>query len=140
MKPDLAPNHNNLGLAYARQEKFDQAVAAYREAIVRSPANAKSTTTFRINLANALGAWGNQIESRSGTLEQARSLYEQAAAEYRTVLAMDDRDAVAHRNLAIVLLQLGRRAEAAEHLRTTLRLIPNEPVTAQILREIGNGE
>ena len=138
LKPDLAPNHNNLGLAYARQERFDLAVAAYREAIARSPANAKSTTTFRINLANALGAWGNQVETRSGTLEQARQLYEEAAAGYRVVLAMDDRDAVAHRNLGMVLAQVGRLAEAAEHLRTTLRLIPNEPVATEILEEIRN--
>ncbi len=140
LKPDLAPNHNNLGLAYARQERFDVAVAAYREAIARSPANAKSTTTFRINLANALGAWGNQTETRSGTLEQTRPLYEEAAAEYRIVLALDNRDAVAHRNLGMVLVQLGRRAEAAEHLRTTLRLIPNEPVATEILEEIRNSE
>ena len=136
LKPDLAPNHNNLGLAYARQEKFDRAVEAYRAAIARSPANAKSTSTFRINLANALGAWGNEVEVRSGTVDEARPYYEAAVAEYRAVLATDDRDAVAHRNLGIVLVQLGQSSEGAEHLRATLRLIPNEPIATEILREL----
>lgn len=119
---------------------FEQAVSAYREAIARSPSGAKTTVTFRINLANALGAWGNQVETRSGPLGEAQSLYEAAALEYRTVLVIDDQTAVAHRNLTLMLMQLGRTAEAADHLRTTLRLIPDEPVATEILKEIQNGE
>lgn len=140
LKPELAPNHNNLGLAYARQERFSEAVSAYRDAIARSPEKAKTTATFRINLANALGAWGNQLEARSGSADEARALYEQAVAEYRAVLAANDRDAVAHRNLGVVLVQLGYTAEAAEHLRATLRLIPREPIASEILAELGYTE
>lgn len=136
LKPDLAPNHNNVGLALARQEKFEAAVAAYREAIARSPANAPSTATFRINLANALGAWANQIEVRTGALDDARPLYELAVAEYRAVVAVDERNATAHRNLGMVLVQLGRSTEGAEHLQETLRLVPNEPIATEILREL----
>ena len=136
LKPELAPNHNNLGLAYARQEMFEPAVAAYREAIARSPADAPSTATFRINLANALGAWGNNIETQSGSLDQARGLYEAAVAEYRAALDVERQNAAAHRNLGLVLLQLGQSAAAAEHLRETLRLVPNEPIATEILREL----
>ena len=139
LKPDLAPNHNNLGLAYARQRMFPQAVAAYREALAHSPPHANTTATFRINLANVLGAWANQIESESGSLDEARQLYEEAVSEYRAVLALDERNAAAHRNVALVLMQLGRTAEAAEHLRTTLRLIPNEPLATEMLRELEDG-
>ena len=140
LKPELAPNHNNLGLAYARQEMFEPAVAAYRDAIARSPADAPTTATFRINLANALGAWANQIETRTGTLDDAHPLYERAATEYRAVLAVDNRNAVAHRNLGMVLVQLGRSAEAAAHLQETLRLVPNEPIATEILRELRSNE
>ena len=140
LKPELAPNHNNLGLAYARQELFEAAVAAYREAIARSPADAPTTATFRINLANALGAWANQIETRTGTLDDAHPIYERAATEYRAVLAVDNRNAVAHRNLGMVLVQLGRSTEAAEHLQETLRLVPNEPIATEILRELRSNE
>ena len=139
LKPELAPNHNNLGLAYARQRMFAQAVAAYREAVTRSPENAKSTATFRVNLANALGVWANQIETESGSIDAAWPLYEEAARTYRAVLAVDERNAAAHRNLAMVLIQLGRKAEATEHVRATLRLVPNEPLATEMLQELEDG-
>ena len=61
-----------------------------------------------------------------GTELQARGRVDEAAAEYRRVLARDPDDALAHSNLGTALAALGRPAEAVEHYERALALAPED--------------
>ena len=45
IQPDYAEAHNNLGLALAAAEQFDEAIAHYRKALEIKPDDARPTTT-----------------------------------------------------------------------------------------------
>jgi Flp pilus assembly protein TadD len=49
---------------------------------------------------------------------------------------MDGDYSDAHRNLAVLLLQLGRHEEAAVHLRAALRVEPNDENMKGLLQEL----
>jgi Flp pilus assembly protein TadD len=99
------------------------------------PKGAAGETTFRINLANALGSAAAQ--QRTGTsANEATAFFEAAVEEYRTVLQTEPNNVAAHRNLGLILAHLGRREEAIIHLEATLRLRPGESLATELLGEL----
>jgi superkiller protein 3 len=58
---------------------------------------------------------------------QEMEMYEEAIAEYRTVLEMTPDDARAHSNLGNALYQSGKVGEAVDEFRTALKLDPDNP-------------
>jgi tetratricopeptide (TPR) repeat protein len=146
LKPELADNHNQLGLVYARLERFEQGIAEYRLALrlkEKNPATAggSGVATMRTNLANALTLTANNMSEGSSAADpaahdEAMRRYTEAIAEYEKALELEPRHPAIHRNLAIVLARLGRNREAVEHLRTVLEIVPNEPVARDLLQEL----
>ena len=137
LKPELADNYNELGLVYCRLERFEDGIAQYREGLrlqEARPSRVKTASVAKIeaNLANALTITANNLSERSQT-EDATRRYDEAIREYEKSLELDPRQPAIHRNLGILLVQLGRYNEAVPHLRATLELVPNEPLARQAL-------
>jgi len=154
LKPELADNYNQLGLAYCRLQRFDEGIAQYRKGLhlkEEKPATAQSvsTATIRVNLANALTLTGNRFaELARATSDQgdraaaqrhekeAETRFTEAIEQYEKALAIEPEHPAIHRNLGVVLAELGRNEEAIPHLRKALELVPNEPTARETLDAI----
>lgn len=142
LKPELADNHNLLGLDYCRLERFDEGIAEYRKALQlretkSSTATSNSVATIRTNLANALTITASRLsDSTSTSSEEAMRRYEEAIQQYERALELEPQQPAIHRNLGMLLAKLGRYDEAEAHLRATLQIVPDEPVARETLEEI----
>ena len=142
LKPELADIHNQLGLAYCRLERFEEGIAEYRKALQlkeAKPATARSAgvAKIRANLANALTITANHFsESAPPVPEEATRRYGEAIRQYEAALELDPQQPAIHRNLGMLLAQLGRYDEAIPHLRATLQMVPNEPAARETLEAI----
>ena len=142
LKPELADIHNELGLAYCRLERFEEGIAEYHKALQLKEANPSTARSagvvkIRANLANALAITANHLsESAPPLREEATRRYDEAVHQYEAALELDPQQPAIHRNLGMLLAQLGRYDEAIPHLRATLQMVPNEPTAQQLLDEI----
>jgi tetratricopeptide (TPR) repeat protein len=142
LKPELADIHNQLGLAYCRLERFEEGIAEYRTALQlkeAKPSTARSAgvATIRANLANALALTANHLSESAPTVpEEAMRRYDEAIRQYEEALELDPQQPAIHRNLGMLLAQLGRYDEAIPHLQATLEMVPNEPVARETLDAI----
>ena len=142
LKPELADIHNQLGLAYCRLERFEEGIAEYRKALQLNEANPSSARSagvakIRANLANALAITANHLsESGLPVPEEATRRYDEAILQYEESLKLDPQQPAIHRNLGMLLAQLGRYDEAIPQLRATLQMVPNEPTARQLLNEV----
>jgi len=95
---------------------------------------------IRTNLANALAVTAERLTEPGSTVpEEARHRYEEAIRQYEEALEIDPQQPAIHRNLGMLLVQLGRYDEAIPHLRATLRIVPNEPTARELLDAIESG-
>jgi Flp pilus assembly protein TadD len=142
LKPELADIHNQLGLAYCRLERFEEGIAEYRKALQlkeAKPSSVRSTgvAKIRANLANALAITANHLSESAPTIpEEAMRRYDEAIRQYEEALELDPQQPAIHRNLGMLLAQLGRYDEAIPHLRATLQMVPNEPAARETLDAI----
>jgi Flp pilus assembly protein TadD len=142
LKPELADIHNELGLAYCRLERFEEGIAEYRAALQlkeAKPSSARSAgvAKIRANLANALAITANHLSESAPTVpEEAMRRYDEAVRQYEEALELDPQQPAIHRNLGMLLAQLGRYDEAIPHLRATLQMVPNEPAARETLDAI----
>jgi len=142
LKPELADIHNQLGLAYCRLERFEEGIAEYRTALrlkEAKPFTARSAgvAKIRANLANALAITANHLSESAPTIpEEAMRRYDEAIRQYEEALELDPQQPAIHRNLGLLLAQLGRYDEAIPHLRATLQMVPNEPAARETLDTI----
>ncbi len=137
---NLALAHNNLGVELQRQQKLDDAVGHFKEALQLKPdfaeaycnlglaltgqgrldeASAACNTALRLNpqLADAHNNLGNALREL-GKLNDA-------AASYHEALRINPRFAEAHGNLGIVLMEQNRLVEAAACYRQALAINPD---------------
>jgi tetratricopeptide (TPR) repeat protein len=123
--PDHAEAHNNLGLAYQRLGRFEDARREHAEAVRLQPDGVEA----RYNL---------------GIDEQALGHLEEAVKQYRDVVRVSPGMAAAHNNLGMSLGQQGRFQEAAQAFRAALRLDPGSAVAhmnlARALVSLGRPE
>jgi tetratricopeptide (TPR) repeat protein len=105
LDPKDAPNHNNLGLAFYKQRKLDEAIACFRQAIDLDPKFAPA----HINLGNAL--------KDQGKLDEAIDCYHQA-------IQLHPKYALAHYNLGNALSKQGKLDEAIACYRQAIKLDP----------------
>ena len=137
--PDTDAVHNVIGVTLLRQGRYDDAAAAFREALKQK---ADSVDANR-NLGTALAASGHVAESigylrravqlapgnggaqyELGTLLLEQRRFAEAADCLRAaVRAMPDA-AGAHNDLGIALASLGDLSEATEHFRRAVALDP----------------
>jgi protein O-mannosyl-transferase len=154
LKPELADNYNLLGLVYCRLQRFEEGIAQYRKGLQLkeekpSTAQSVSTATMRVNLGNALTLTGNTFSdlaraaSDEGDMAAARAdtkeanaRFSEAVEQYEKALAIEPEHPAIHRNLGILLSQMGRNEEAIVHLRKVLQLVPNEPAARETLEAI----
>lgn len=142
LKPELADIRNELGLAYCRLERFEEGIAGYRKALQlkeAKPSSARSAgvAKIRANLANALAITANHLSESAPTVpEEAMRRYDEAVRQYEEALELDPQQPAIHRNLGLLLAQLGRYDEAIPHLRATLQMVPNEPAARETLDAI----
>lgn len=106
--PDYAEAHNNLGSLLVRQGHLTEGIEHIRTALANSPQSPKAHN----NLGMALAKQGNL----GG-----------AIAEFQESTRLDPNSAEVWVNLANAYLLQHRYAEAAEPLRTALRLHPEFP-------------
>lgn len=97
-----ADSYNNLGLAYIRMQRQQEAKQVFRDAAKANPFFADA----RLNL---------------GTLLFQRKEYAAAAREFQEALAIDPGVLKARNNLAFAMLALGRTAEAIPYLQEVVR-------------------
>jgi Flp pilus assembly protein TadD len=154
LKPELADNYNLLGLVYCRLQRFEEGIAQYRKGLQLKEANpltaqSVSTATMRVNLANALALTGNSFSdlaraasdqgdtaAAQANTKEANARFTEAIEQYEKALAIEPEHPAIHRNLGILLAQLGRNEEAIPHLRKVLQLVPNEPSARETLAAI----
>jgi Flp pilus assembly protein TadD len=89
--------HNDLGVAYEREGRYELAAREYRRALRDEP----GFTRARVNLGN--------LAARDGAWRQAEKSYRRALRH-----EPDDTDAL--NNLAVALARQGRRLDEAERL------------------------
>jgi protein O-mannosyl-transferase len=113
------PNHvealNNLGVAYRKLGRFEDAFRAHERAVELSPGSAVAHDNLGGD-AHALGR------------------FDEALAHYDTALRLDPRSADALRNRGATLLELGRLDEAAGSLEASLGI---EPDSAEAHHSLG---
>jgi tetratricopeptide (TPR) repeat protein len=114
--PDLAEPFNDLGVLFAAQHRWGEAVACYQRALQRSP-----------RMVEALNNLGNAFRDQQ-RMAEAIPCYEQA-------LAHDPRFAAAHNNLGVALAQLGQ-IEAA--ILCYERAVQFDPDSVEPLNNLGN--
>jgi len=145
--PDYAEAHNTLGNIYAKQEKYDEAIANYRAA--------EADPTYadpRIELGNILVKQGKFSEAEAkcrealrlapmhlpGMFSLATALHSQgkldeAAGYYRRILALNPNLYTPHRQLGNILVAQGKPDEAIAELLAALKIRPDDGDTRTVL-------
>ena len=154
LKPELADNYNLLGLVYCRLQRFEEGIAQYRKGLQLkeerpSTAQSTSTATMRVNLANALTLTGNtfsdlaraasnqdDIAAAQADAKESNARFTEAVEQYEKALVIEPEHPAIHRNLGILLSEMGRNEEAIVHLRKTLQLVPNDSAALETLEAI----
>ena len=106
--PNFAPAYNDLGLALAGQERFDDAIEQYREAV------ALWETTGSPGRKFALRNWAEALRSMK--------LHEEAAKKYAEAIAVDPSFALAYNDLGLALADQERFDDAIEQYRKAAAL------------------
>jgi serine/threonine protein kinase/tetratricopeptide (TPR) repeat protein len=96
---------NNLGLAFERMGRLDEAVSAYRRATDLDPDGAT--------------AYGNL-----GIILERQGRHDEAATMFRRAIEIGPAGALTHNYLGLVLMRMGRLAEAETAFRTAIQLGP----------------
>jgi Flp pilus assembly protein TadD len=104
--PDAMFPHYNLGLAYSKEGRLDEAVKEYKIALRLNP--------FYGDAHNNLGL----AYYLQGKLDEA-------IVEYRTALILNANDVTAYNNLGLAYLDLGMFDKAIKEFKAALRLKPD---------------
>jgi Tfp pilus assembly protein PilF len=108
VSPDSEVVHNNLGVAFAKQGQYHEAINHYSKALGIRPHHLKA----RFNLGFALGKTGRVDE---------------AIEHFSKLLQMKPDYAEAHYNIGVALTQKGQVRQAVEHYTDALRIKPDYP-------------
>ncbi|HPR90556.1 MAG TPA: tetratricopeptide repeat protein [Synergistaceae bacterium] len=101
--PESAVAYNNLGVAYRRLGRFDEAVAAYKKALALDP----SLGAIHRNLGVAL--------MKTGVWSEAREAFSRA-------LQIEPTHATTHVNLGVVCINMGLFDDAVNVLKQALAI------------------
>lgn len=104
--PNTIFGHNNLGVAYEKQGRWNDAIQEYLIALRLNPNNIKPIN----NLGN--------IYLKMGFIDNAITYY-------RAALRLDPGFAAIHNNLGVAYKQKGMRKEAIQEFQTALKLQPD---------------
>ena len=131
--PGCEPAHYFLGKIRAAQNRNDEAIAEYNQALLLSPGNPETR--------QALGALtgGAELDQRAahnalGKAYFAAGKLEPALRHYQEALRIAPEDPETHYNLALALIAGQQLEAAAEHL---LRVVNAQPDNADALTNLG---
>jgi predicted TPR repeat methyltransferase len=110
--PGSAGMHNNLGNILYEADQFDEARAAYEQALALCP---------------EAGTWNNL-----GAACRALERPDAAHAAYQSALELDPKHALTHHNLGNLLASRGRTRDAIEHYCIALTLRPSDRSSRQL--------
>jgi tetratricopeptide (TPR) repeat protein len=138
--PDDAGVHHNLGNAFARLERFDNAVSSYRRAVALN-SNFAEAYNHLAQVLMSLGQFSEALKcccraidlepgfveahDNRGTVMLALGRLDEAQASCQQAIALDPEFAEAHNNLGTVLHQRGQLEQAVASYRRALQLSPN---------------
>ncbi len=149
LNPDHRVAHFNLGVKRAEEERSEEAIQHYREALRIDPDFAEAHNNLGMVLLRegetdaAIAAFRRAIELRPdfarahynlGLGAQAEGSADEALAHYRRAIEADSSLALAEEKMGDVLRQLGRLEEAVEHY---LRAVEIRPTFARAHRSLG---
>jgi tetratricopeptide (TPR) repeat protein len=139
-RPNNARAYYNLGTAYGREGRFDNAIPLLQRAVEINPEYPEALN----NLGAALQAKGRIYESvklyakvialapqyadahyNLGFALQRLGLLDEAESQYLEAIRLNPKYAEAHNNLGALLIIRGRKSEGAEHLMQALRIRPD---------------
>jgi tetratricopeptide (TPR) repeat protein len=141
--PGNAEAHNNLGVAYQRLDRYEDAAREHQEALQLFPTYAEAYNNLGLvaehqgQIDEAQRYFATALRLQSGTRNTAEAhhnmgsalqklgRYEEAVTEIREALRINPRYADAHDNLGSALLRLGRTDEAIAHYTEAIRLKPD---------------
>ncbi|HWD20117.1 MAG TPA: tetratricopeptide repeat protein [Verrucomicrobiae bacterium] len=128
--PGYADAINNLGGALLDAQRYEEALAQYRELVRVSP-----DFTHEFNFANAL--------ADTASARHDSALFAEAVGAYRQALALNPDSAEAHHNFGLTWSAQGREADAIAEFTEAVRLNPaSEPAhfdLAEALTRAGRG-
>jgi Tfp pilus assembly protein PilF len=125
LDPSYAEAHHNLGLAFAEQGRYEQAIGAYRKAI-----SLPIYPTPEVGYYNLGRAY-----TQTNRLREAEDAL-------RTAIQLDPRLAAAHYQLGVVFTAAGRRDDAKAAFRRARDLEPTSPLgqaAVEALKTLGDG-
>jgi tetratricopeptide (TPR) repeat protein len=141
LAPQLPATLNNLGNVFRLQNRYEEALACFRNALARDPRRVMP----RYNMGQVLQAMGRYDEAarlfeeaeaieahparfhaRMGGLATERGDHPLAEWHYRRALAADRGSAEAHHGLGLALLEQGWHDTALAALRDALRIAPKQ--------------
>jgi Flp pilus assembly protein TadD len=146
--PKKARLQYNLGNAFARKGKLEEAVDHYSEALRIRPHWAKVHNNLGITLkrqgklneainhfSEALRIKPDHVRARLnlGVVLARQGRLEEAMGHFSSVLRIQPDYAQAHNNLGVVLARQGRLREAAHHFSQVLRIEPHDAEARQNL-------
>ncbi|MFA5373342.1 MAG: tetratricopeptide repeat protein [Candidatus Omnitrophota bacterium] len=115
---DFAVSYNNLGNAYIRENKNDQASREYLNAIRANPGYA-------------------QAHYNLGNVYYLKDMFQEAAAEYRETIKLDPANGQAHNNLAVYYFYVEKDVkQARDHANEALKYYAT--VNPEFLQELFN--
>ncbi len=125
---DRAQARANLGSLFSRQQRWDDAIAEFRAALADDP----GLDTAHANLAQALLA---RYAAQPVPAEKPAVMAE-AAGHFDAARRIDPRKASLHFAYGMLMIELGRPAEAAAPLREVIALAPESPEAATARRAL----
>jgi Flp pilus assembly protein TadD len=139
--PRSAMAHNNLGLAYASQGRWDLAATEFRTAVRLKPDYVEPRYNLGIayarqgRLDSAIAEYHEALRLKPdsagahnnlGIAYASQGRLDEAIAEFRTTAQLKPEDAGPHSNLGLAYAAQGRWSEATAEFRTAARLTPDD--------------
>ena len=125
LDPNYAEAHHNLGLSFAEQGRYEQAIAAYRKAISLPIYSTPEVGYYNLGRAYA------QVNR-----------FQEAEDALRTAIQLQPKLSAAYYQLGVVLTATGRREEAKAAFRRARDLDPASPfgqAAVEALKTLGEG-
>lgn len=158
LKPDYPEARANLGAAYHRLGRLEEAAAEYRAVLAADPRIVRAEYNLGLVLLD-LGRPHDAVVRLQRAVSVTRDpdgyialanahralgRTDEAIAQYREALRASPQSALAHTNLALAFLEVDRLEDAARHLRQAVRLVPTDAgahaVLGNVLHRLGQIE
>ena len=119
--PNAPPLHYNLGIAYGKLGRYQEAIEAFSQAIKIKTDYAK----MHNNLGTAYYKEYAEVHNNLGTAYYGLGRYQDATESYKQAIRIKPDLTEAHYNLGVAYGKLGRYQDAVEAFKQTVRIKPD---------------